>query len=352
MGPAIATQILLDSSLGTSYRLFHINTNVHQDLKSIGSWSLKKTLKNFRIYIRFFRMLVQTRPDLVLIPISQATPGFIKDSVFIWLSRLFRRTTLLQLRGSNFQNWLQASPMLLRKFVEHTVGKAQGMVVLGHNLRYLFEPYFSPEQIFVVPNGANYTFPDVPEPRVPASTSVLYLGNLQPTKGIADVIDAVALLKSKGLEGFTLDVVGSWRDPKTEAYCLNLVKQANLPVTFHGPAYGPDKLGHIKQADIFVFPPRAPEGHPWVIVEAMAAGLPIISTDQGAIRESVRDGENGYIVPAQDPSAIANRLDILISDPEQRLRMGHASRTHYERHFTEDAMVTQMKAAIDTLLHV
>ena len=66
-------------------------------------------------------------------------------------------------------------------------------------------------------------------------------------------------------------------------------------VQFHLPATGGDKLQFFTDADVFVFTPRQREGHPWVIVEAMAAGLPVISTDRGAIAETVIDGESGWI---------------------------------------------------------
>jgi glycosyltransferase involved in cell wall biosynthesis len=98
----------------------------------------------------------------------------------------------------------------------------------------------------------------------------------------------------------------------------------------------------MSNADIFVFPPRAPEGHPWVIVEAMAAGLPIISTDRGAIVESVKHEENGFIVPLGDPQAIAKHIQELINFPEKRQRMGQNSRKHYLTNFTEAAMVENL----------
>ena len=86
-----------------------------------------------------------------------------------------------------------------------------------------------------------------------------------------------------------------------------------------------------------------PEGHPWVIVEAMAAGLPIISTDQGAITESVVDGVNGFIVEKRNPTAIAEKIITLIDDTHLRHKMGKASRIFYEEKFTEKHLVENFK---------
>ncbi|MDX1419911.1 MAG: glycosyltransferase [Rubricoccaceae bacterium] len=350
LGPAVATQILLSSSLAERYRLLHVDTNVHASLDTLGALSLGKVLRNGGIYARFARLLLAEKPDLVLVPISQSTVGFVKDSVFILLSRMLGRRTLVQLRGSNIQNWLASASAPARAYVEGVIRRAQGAIVLGDNLRPLFAPYFPDERIHVVPNGADYAIPSVS--RTTGPVRVLYLANLQPSKGIEDVIEAVALLKARGADGFHLDVVGTWRDDATEASCLARVAEHDLPVTFHGPAYDDDKLAFMARADVFVFTPREPEGHPWVIVEALAAGLPVVSTDQGAIVESVLDGVNGAIVATGAPAEIADRLQRLIEDPALRARQAEASRRHYEAHFTEERMVAQLSRAFDRTLQL
>jgi glycosyltransferase involved in cell wall biosynthesis len=102
---------------------------------------------------------------------------------------------------------------------------------------------------------------------------------------------------------------------------------------------GNEKWQLFAQADVFVFCPIAPEGHPWVIVEAMAAGLPVIATNQGAIAESVIDGENGYIVPENNPQAIAEKLTSLLQNETWRKKMSEASKKRYSAYFTEEKMV-------------
>lgn len=348
MGPAIATRILLDSKLNERYKLLHVDTNVHESLETLGVWRLDKVWKNLSVYTQFAQVVWRERPDLVLIPISQATLGFLKDSIFILLSRLLRRKTLVQLRGSNIQNWLAGVSAVERAYVEAVLRSAQGVVVLGGNLRYLFTDYFPEDHIFVVPNGANYRL-SRRESRN-EQVNVLYLANLQPAKGIEDVVQSVKLLKERGVNGFELSVVGEWRDAETRESCLRLVKEHALPVIFHGPAYDADKFKFMARADVFVFTPREPEGHPWVIVEALASGLPIIATDQGAIIESVLHDVNGYIVDSRSPWQIADRIQQLTERPELRRRQAEASRKHYEENFTEEKMVERLSAAFDRVL--
>ncbi len=348
-GPAIATEILLKSNLRTYYALYHLDTGTHESLLTFGQWSWKNFFKNIGLYVRFVFLILRHWPDLILIPISQATLPLMKDSIFILLSRLFCRRTVLQLRGSNFKNLLNAMWPLTRFYISLILRRTQGVIVLGNKLRFLFEEYFSPGQIFVVPNGANYHFtPPEKNGRVPR---VLHLTNLQSSKGIEDVIEAARILKNDSETRFHLDVVGAWRDEKTRSKCLKIANDHRLPITFYPPADANEKFKFLAHADIFVFTPRAPEGHPWVIVEALAAGLPVISTDQGAIAESVIDGVNGFIVATQNPRQLAEKITVLLDNPDLKKQMGLASGRLYMENFTEDKMVQRLRICFDTLLH-
>lgn len=92
------------------------------------------------------------------------------------------------------------------------------------------------------------------------------------------------------------------------------------------------------------------EGFPRSILEAMRAGLPVIASDVGGVRESVRDGETGFVVQSGDAAALGDRLRALIEDPALRARMGAAGRDLYERRYSLDRLVAQTTAAYDTVL--
>jgi len=348
MGPAIATQIILNSSLRNHFELLHVDTKANQTLDDLGKWSLGKIFRNLAIYFRLLGTIIRHRPALVLIPISQTSTGFIKDFFLIAISKITFRKVLVQLRGSSFLDWLSKTSPFMRWFVRGSLKTTQGVIVLGNNLRHLFRGIFPEGRIFVVPNGGNYPLAFTVKRNDPVR--VLYLANLQSSKGIEDVLQSTAILAEKNMNHFHLDVVGEWRSESTRAFCTALVKDKKLPVSFHPASSGNEKMNYLKHADIFVFTPRMPEGHPWVIVEAMAAGLPVISTDQGAIIESVRDGENGYIVPANSPEAIAARLAKLIPDSALREKMGRAGRSLYEENFTEDKMVDRLRDTFMTVI--
>ena len=89
-------------------------------------------------------------------------------------------------------------------------------------------------------------------------------------------------------------------------------------------------------SSVLLFPPSEPEGHPRVVLEAMSAGLPVVTTDRGAIAETVADGQTGFVLPDPDPETLAERLLRLLEDAELRTQMGQASRARYLELFTQE----------------
>ena len=325
MGPSIATQIILESSLKERFELLHIDTRVNTSLDTMGRFSLSKIIRSISIWIKMFTTILTKRPALVVIPISQSTAGYLKDLIFILIAKITFRKTLIHLRGSNFRNWLNSSSAFTRFFVTTTLKMNNGVIVLGNNLKQLFSGIFSGKNIYVCPNGGNYSIPA--SSRKDSDVRILYLANLQPSKGIEDVLNAIKKLKTRIASGYTLVVVGSWRSKIVEESCIKLVTENNLPVVFLPPATGDDKFQHL------------------------AAGLPIISTDKGAIIESVIDGINGYIVPSGDPDAIAERLQKLIAEPVLRSAMSVASKKAYQNGFTEEKMVGNLTTIFEKVIN-
>jgi glycosyltransferase involved in cell wall biosynthesis len=343
MGPAIAAQIILQSDLKNRVDLFFLDTRANASIHTLGKWSLGKVLKNLSLYWKLCRMIGKHKPDLVLIPISQTTGGFIKDSIYILLARLMGKKVLLQLRGSNFKHWISQASGLTQGYVRFVLKRTEGIIVLGKKLKHLFEDYFPEEKIFVVPNGGDY---NIPQKRVQSEElRMLYLSNLLAAKGIEDVFKAVEMVY-RTHKNFSVDLIGDWLHAETKEACLALLENHSLPIRIHSPEESRNKLQYLADADIFVFPPREPEGHPWAIVEAMAAGLPVISTDMGAITESVLDGMNGFIVDPANPEQIAAKLQTLIADKSLRKKMGEESRRLYLNNFTEERMVAGLLAVI------
>ena len=152
------------------------------------------------------------------------------------------------------------------------------------------------------------------------------------SKGILELIEAARLLRAQGLR-FQLRVVGDV-DPRnpTSLTSEELHRiQSERVVEWLGRRS--DVASLLGTANIFCLPSYR-EGMPRSLIEASAAGLPIVTTNVPGCREGVEDGINGFLVPPRDVSALAEKLGRLIQSSELRERMGRASRTRFEENFT------------------
>jgi glycosyltransferase involved in cell wall biosynthesis len=104
----------------------------------------------------------------------------------------------------------------------------------------------------------------------------------------------------------------------------------------------------FRRADVFVLS-SIYEAMPNVVLEAMAAGLPVVATRVGGLAELVTPGENGWLVPPQDPAALAAALTKLLSETETRQRFGHAGRRRVAQGFSLEVMVQRHEAVFQEL---
>jgi glycosyltransferase involved in cell wall biosynthesis len=150
--------------------------------------------------------------------------------------------------------------------------------------------------------------------------SILCVAHLYPRKNVATLLAAMTRLSNQAV----LRVVGTGPDLarlERRARELGLGRR----VEFLGHVAFDRLAGEYRRADIFCLPSRQ-EGFGIVFLEAMAAGLPIVAARAAAVPELVSDGESGILVAPDSPGDLAAALDRLLSDPEERRRMGETGR--------------------------
>src|SRR5436190_14197683 len=165
---------------------------------------------------------------------------------------------------------------------------------------------------------------------------IISIGRLVAFKGFEYLIDACADLARRGLE-FNCEIIGDGPlrgDLEARIRKLNLSERVHLLGSLSQGAV----LEKLRTADIFALASvidkqGASDVFPTVIIEAMAAARPVVSTRLAGIPESVVDGETGLLVPPADTMALAQALGRLMEDPKLRLHYGRAGRARIEQHF-------------------
>ncbi len=195
------------------------------------------------------------------------------------------------------------------------------------------------EQQAVLPQGRVRTIyhgvPDVDRTPAARPTSGPLIGTIarhDPVKGLDVLIEALPLLP-----GVQLVLIGS--GPETGALRRQCERLAVADrVEFRDVPWDEKAADHLASFDLFVLPSRD-EGFPVTIMEAMLAGIPVVASDVGSVRESVDDGTTGLVVPPDDPAALAGAIRRLVDDPSLRERMGTEARRRGVERFTVDATV-------------
>ena len=165
------------------------------------------------------------------------------------------------------------------------------------------------------------------------------VGNLNPSKGHEHLVRAAALVK-RGHPRTLFRILGA-ESPAHESYMAAVRQEAAAlgdAVTFLDP--GSRVADLMPGLDVFVLAsvPRS-EGVPTVIIEAMSCGLSIVTTEVGSVREVVDDGVNGFVIPSEDPAALARAIERLLADSELRLSMGLANRQAVKERYGIDRCI-------------
>jgi len=338
-GVSLINQWILKSQIiNEQYDLIPVNLSTAKTIQNIGGHSPIKYLKVFRIAALCCRKLLLHRFSLAYMTLSPKGGAFLKDSLIVLLVRVFRVPLLLHLHGKGIEKALSSRGMALTKYYNFVFKKCH-VIHLSDLLTPDIKRITSINKIHVIGNGIPCKYPPRVQQEATNQVVILYLSNFVPSKGAMTLLESVAALQNEGISGFKTRFVGAWGDERLKMQFEEYVREKNLQhlVEVPGPAYGEKKDEVLYTSDMFVLPTYyANECFPLTILEAMQAGLPVVSTYEGAIPEIVDDGKTGFLFPAKDVSALAGILKELIANSSLRNRMGKAARLKFEQHYTFD----------------
>lgn len=319
-------------------------------IPNIGRFDLVNVVIAIRNGAGFLFRLVTHRPDVVYITIAQNRLGFARDLLFLLPARLFRRRIVVHLHGGNLRGLYVGSPGWLRWLMRATLQPARRAIVLGEMLRFQFDGLVAADRVVVVPNGVNVSlFPE----RISADSDgkhVIHVGALTQSKGTLDVIAAMKKVR-RVVPSAHLTLAGEWYSETERADAVRLIEEGGLQNAVHmvGPVVGRAKVQLFMSADTLVLPTRSitSEGQPYVILEAMAAAVPVVTCAAGAIEEMLDRNVGGTIVAHGDIEALADAIIRYLENTDLRRGDGAAGRRRVVERFTTD----RWAAKISALLH-
>ncbi len=266
----------------------------------------------------FWRCLLRTS-DADLIHANWAVCGAVAGIV----GRLRRKPVITTLRGSDVtratRSWLDR--VILGVAVRNSRIVICVSEAMAEQLRMQFPRRTA--DIHACLNGADEAFFQINRAASDdTGLRVLAVGNLIPLKGFDVLIEAVA--RARHGEQMHTCIIGG--GPEREALlALAASRGVSSCFTFAGTVPATNMPKRISEADVFVLSSRS-EGRPNVVVEALAGGLPVISTDLEGVQGMVRNGDTGWLVAVDDPDALAAALDQAVTDRAELRRRGERAR--------------------------
>jgi glycosyltransferase involved in cell wall biosynthesis len=350
-GPSTAYQALMRSDFPKQFDVIFINLSVVKDVREIERFHPRKLLKMAGFVAREFWCLLTRRVDFVCYPFSLNRNAFLKDSVLIGMARLFRVPTVLWAHGSDLLGFRDRSPRWLQRVIDQTVGHAAAGIVLGERLRYSFERHLPADRIYAVPLGIEPSPVTAPFAKRTDRFTILYLGNLIREKGFLHLLEAAPLILTRHPTARFV-FAGAWYSDVERTAAERIIRENNLSekVEFTGLVAGAAKARVLAEADVFVLPTFHPtEAAPLSLLEAMQAGLPIVTTERGSIPEIVRDGVTGLIAKQSNPADLADKINRIAADPALRTKMGEAGRERFVTFYTNQHYGQRMIAVFEKL---
>ncbi|HET7169291.1 MAG TPA: glycosyltransferase family 4 protein [Candidatus Limnocylindrales bacterium] len=208
-------------------------------------------------------------------------------------------------------------------------GRLHGRIAVSAAARHFIDRFF-PGDYKVIPNGVDVPrFANaVPIARWQDGTpNVLFVGRHEPRKGLLDLLKAHRILRKTGSQQRLLVVGSGPQEREARRYVATRGLQG---VEFLGRVSDTEKAQLFRTADVYASPATGGESFGIVLLEAMAAGTPIVCSDIHGYKGVVRRGREGLLVPPRSPRELAVAIDRVLSDPDMRERMGAAGRARAE----------------------
>jgi glycosyltransferase involved in cell wall biosynthesis len=318
----------------------------HRDDESV----LGKAFGRANDISRIRRRLAGSRFDVLVVKTSHERRSLLRDLPLLAATRRLVPTIVVQFHGGRFDLLLGPGAYGVKAATRQLFRLCDGILVLSSQERDEGLSFWPRGRIHVVANPFEPTAsaPSAPHDRMhPHERSVptiLFAGRLIEQKGIFETLTAFALVHETRPCRLVMAGDGPQRlELEKEIRELGLGRAVQLTGYLTSEELG--ALYH--SADVFVLPTYR-EGFPTVVTEAMAAGLPIVTTQTHGVTDHLDAGVNALFVPPRDAAETAAALDRLLGDRALRERMAHANRLKVEK-FTPERVASEYLSALEQI---
>jgi len=353
---------VLNSNLNETYQFLPFGTErptfgVFKDvsdytlLSHIGFFTLMRSLIWTTSHLLTFPFaLLKNRPDIVHINTASYWP-FWENATYIVISKIFFKKTILHIHGGRFEKFYENSNYLSKFLIRRVINLPNKVIVLSLSWRKFLVKIMPENNIAIIGNFIDPSeFEELQDENRSSNEKVTVLfvgGSGAKEKGLYDVINAIPAV-TKQCKNVLFVFVACSGIKGLSTLCEHKGVAAYTRIL--GFLHGSEKIKVFSESDIFVLPSYA-EGLPITMLEAMAAGLPVIASSVGAIPDVLQDGRNGFLIQAGDYSALAEKILLLASDAGLRQEIAQNNIAKIREHYDATVVLQKIRNEYDKLLN-
>jgi glycosyltransferase involved in cell wall biosynthesis len=310
-----------------------------------GESKFAKTVSRLRDVLEARRAVKRGRFPIVVVNTAHDWSTLFRDVLLVRALASHDRVIVVHFHGSQAPRLVAPGSALFKRATAALIRSVDGVFVLSVDEQSQWQKFSPSSRVVVVRNPR----PALPQARVldgDGRPMILFVSRLMAEKGVFDLVHALALVNRQTT--CRLVLAGDGPDAtRVRALVADLNVGSSVELVGH---VDDDKLTRLyAAADIFALPTSWAEGFPTVILEAMAAGLPIVTTKWRGPADHLAEGEHALFVPPNDPDALAASLLRLLRDRELCRRMSAANRKKV-REFDPDAVAAEYLAALERIV--
>lgn len=330
-GMASVVKAYQEAGLFDQWPILQVDTTAE-----VRRWS--KVLILLTAIARVVAMGIAGRVQLLHMHVATRT-SFYRKSVFMILGQMLNVPYVVHLHGADFDVfYLEETGSWGKRFIKALFDKSAAIIVLGDKWKAFVSAITDNPRVVCIHNPVRLSLAPQVAKFSEANKNVLFLGELGSRKGVPQLLSAIALVRQH-VPGVKLILCGNGN---VDMFAMQ-ADELGLSglVSFPGWVVGEEKTRILSEAAVLALPSYH-EGLPMTILEAMAAGVPVVATDVGSVSEAVEDGSEGFLVQPGDVLGLATALERILMDPSLRQKMGRAAHQKAVEKFEDRKIVARL----------
>lgn len=334
-GEALANQTFINYLRKKGIQHAYINTTGYKNIQSShGKFTLTKLFQFIKVYLNIPKIF--GHKGVVYITIGQTFFGVVKYAPFMITAFLLKKPYFLHLHGNYLGHTYQTLSGKKKKLFKWLIGHAQGGIVLSESLKPNFQQLLPEKKIQIVENFASEALfhTDLSQKQF-QQLHLLFLSNMYLEKGIVDFLDVLLMLQQANIP-FKASIGGNFEVSSKHIVLQKMQEIDEKSIEYHGFVSGSQKQELLLKANVFVLPTYYKiEGQPISIIEALATGNIIVTTQQGGIPDIITE-KQGFFVEKKNPVSLFETLQYISQNLPRLSSLREENRQYAQQRFSED----------------